>query len=89
MYLQVAQPVRARVELRLVCRVLVSSANLWVLPRPDGGKGFEGDDNPEDLWFPVCQSMQVLVANTIEPIATQQTYQTEKLTQETCSAWPY
>lgn len=37
---QVAQPVRALVELRLVCLVLVSRANRWVLPRDAAAGGF-------------------------------------------------
>ena len=37
---QVAQPVRALVELRLVCLVLVSRANRWVPPREAAAEGF-------------------------------------------------
>lgn len=37
---QVAQPVRALVELRLVCLVLVSRANRWVPLRAAAAEGF-------------------------------------------------
>lgn len=58
-YSHVAQPVRARVELLLVCRVLDSSANLCVLPRPAGMDDFEDEEDADDLRGLGCQSTQL------------------------------
>lgn len=73
-----AQPVRARVELLLVCRVLDSSANLCVLPRPVGGDAFDDEEDVEGLFYQSVSSRATLppwtVHRQVTPSTMRKTY---------------